>query len=77
MEQLTGSTLRELAEIPPDAKTKEGATYPTLPDIPCPKETAFDYREPKPVFYGHYWRTGEPRKGRTGPTTRSVSTSVR
>ena len=58
-----GSTLRELAEIPPDAKTKQGTTYPTLPDLPCPKETAFDYRDPKPVIYGHYWRTGEPQKG--------------
>lgn len=58
-----GSTLRELAEIPPDSKTKEGTTYPTLPDDPCPKETVFDYRDAEPVFYGHYWRTGEPRKG--------------
>ena len=58
-----GKTLRDLAEIPPDAKTKKGKTYPTLPDTPCPKETVFDYRDPEPVFYGHYWRTGEPRKG--------------
>ena len=58
-----GSTLRELAEIPPDAKTRNGAPYPTLPETPCPKERVFDYRDPIPVFYGHYWRTGKPRKG--------------
>ena len=56
-------TLRELAEIPHDAKTKEGAPYPIPPDMPCPKEAVFAYRDPIPVFYGHYWRTGEPRKG--------------
>lgn len=58
-----GETLRELAEIPPDAETEDGAPYPILPDTPCPEGTVFDYRDPIPVFYGHYWRTGEPLKG--------------
>jgi hypothetical protein len=58
-----GETLRDLAEIPPDSLTEEGDPYPELPQVKCPKETIFDYRERKPVFYGHYWRTGEPLEG--------------
>ncbi len=58
-----GRTLRELAEIPPDAKTERGGEYPPLPDDPCPEEAVYDYRDPMPVFYGHYWRKGEPTKG--------------
>ena len=58
-----GRTLRELAEIPPDARTEHGGEYPSLPDDPCTKEAVYDYRDPTPVFYGHYWRTGEPEKG--------------
>ena len=63
-------TLRELAEIPRDALTEDDAIYPELPDIPCPDEAVHDYHDRKPVFYGHYWRKGEPTKHRdwTGNT---------
>ena len=57
------TTLREVAEIPPDSRTPEGDPYPKLPKLKCPKEAAYDYRGEKPVFYGHYWRTGEPIEG--------------
>lgn len=33
----------------------------TLPDIPMPLESLMGYTDPKPVFFGHYWRTGTPK----------------
>ena len=53
------TTLRDLAEIPPGAETKHDKPYPELPDDPCPDEAGYDYHGDEPVFYGHYWRTGE------------------
>jgi len=47
-----------------------------LPDLPCPDQAAFDYRDTKPVFYGHYWRLGNLWKARIGPTARSASISA-
>jgi hypothetical protein len=58
-----GRTLRYLAEIPPDARTEHDATYPVLPDDPVRMKTAHEYRETKPVFYGHCWRRWPPRRG--------------
>jgi hypothetical protein len=55
-----GETLRDLAEIPPGSFTEDHDPYPELPELNCPKETVFEYIDQKPVFYGHYWRTGEP-----------------
>jgi hypothetical protein len=56
-------TLRELAEIPKDAKTPEGHTYPKLPNVLCPEEAVYDYEGEQAVFYGHYWREWPPRDG--------------
>ena len=55
-------TLRELAEVPENARTPEGVTYPRLPDKECGDEAAYDYHGVKPVFYGHYWRRWKPDK---------------
>jgi hypothetical protein len=52
----SGTTLRDLAEIPGDARTPDGAPYPVLPQTPCPDESVYDYKDEKTVFYGHYWR---------------------
>ena len=57
------TTLRELAEIPPASQTADGHVYPQLPELACPDQAAFDYRDTKPVFYGHYWRNWEPLEG--------------
>ena len=56
-------TLRELAEIPSGSTTEDDKPYPDLPDLECPDEAVYDYHDPTPVFYGHYWRTGEPVEG--------------
>ncbi len=32
-----------------------------LPDSPLPSHLLVDYDDPRPVFFGHYWMTGEPR----------------
>ena len=58
-----GTTLQELAEIPPGAKTSGGSPYPPLPSIDCQGEADYDYKDPKPAFYGHYWRRCEPEEG--------------
>jgi hypothetical protein len=58
-----GRTLRDLAEILPHSRTPDGDPYPELPDDACQLGTAYAYRDPVPVFYGHYWRTGSPRRG--------------
>lgn len=33
----------------------------TLPDTLVPPEARMGYTDAKPVFFGHYWRTGTPR----------------
>jgi hypothetical protein len=71
------TTLRDLAEIPPQATTPEGRPYPELPDTPCPDERGYNYRDETPVVYGHYWRQWkpEPRQDWT-PTTACVDFSA-
>ena len=54
------STLRDIAEIPPGSETPEHQPFPPLPDIRSVEAERYRYREPEPVFYGHYWRTGLP-----------------
>jgi hypothetical protein len=58
-----GKTLDDLAEIPRDSVTAAGDPYPKLPKRKCSKGAAYEYTGEKPVFYGHYWRTGEPVEG--------------
>ncbi len=31
-----------------------------LPDLPIPESARLGYADEKPVFFGHYWRTGNP-----------------
>lgn len=50
----TGTTYRELAVI-------EDSVRPTLPDLPIAPDIRPGYDQAKPVFFGHYWMTGEPR----------------
>jgi hypothetical protein len=57
----SATTLRELAEIPPDSRTPTGASYPDLPSTDCSDEAEYDYLDHRPVFYGHYWRRWEPK----------------
>jgi hypothetical protein len=58
-----GRTLRELAEIEPDAMQEDGGSYPRIEDVPCGKaELAYAYNDTTPVFFGHYWRTWGPRE---------------
>jgi len=58
------STLRDLAEVPAGAETRSDKPYRALPEIPCPEWTRYEYHGDKPVFYGHYWRTGNPERQR-------------
>jgi len=61
----TAHTLSELVEIAPGTTTETGEPYPDLPDKESTEEEkSYDYPGEKPVFYGHYWRTGEPTKDR-------------
>lgn len=65
------TTLRGLAEIGESFTTVDGKPYPPLPDIEVDqKYRAFVYEDEVPVFYGHYWRRGEPQQTRdwTGVT---------
>ena len=58
------STLRDLAVMDKNFKTESGETYPPLPDREASAtERSFSYRGDVPVFYGHYWRTGQPKAG--------------
>lgn len=67
-------TLREIAEIPPGSRTPKGRPYPDLGDEPCAKADEYRYENDKPVFFGHYWRTGTPRVD--GPRTACVDFSA-
>ena len=67
----SAETLDELAEIPPGVKTPEGDIYPRLPNEECKDEAEYDYLADVPVFYGHYWRWWEPKRGQ-GWTTNTA-----
>jgi hypothetical protein len=60
----TAKTLDELAEIPPNSETADGALYSPLPDQECTDELQYRYSSGTPVFYGHYWRSWEPKERR-------------
>lgn len=56
-----GRTVSDLAEIPPGAPQQNCDVYPTIVDTVCDESTlAFEYRGERPVFFGHYWRSGRP-----------------
>jgi hypothetical protein len=60
------TTLRDIAEIPPNSQTPDHRPFPALPRIPSEAAERYRYLDPEPVFYGHYWRTGHPTvEGRT------------
>jgi len=46
--------------IPGNATTVDGEPYPGLPDAPVAEAEAYRYRDDVPVFFGHYWFTGDP-----------------
>jgi hypothetical protein len=54
---VSATTVRTLAEIPPCTKTPSGRRYPTLPDAPSSEAEPFRYLGEVPVVFGHYWRT--------------------
>ena len=56
-----GRTVRELAEIPPGSPQENGDAYPAVADVSCDETIlAFEYRDTKPVLFGHYWRHWAP-----------------
>lgn len=56
------STLRSLAEMGGNFTTEDHAPYPDLPDLEVAAEhRGYVYTHQVPVFYGHYWRSGQPR----------------
>ncbi|MGE2736063.1 metallophosphoesterase [Mycolicibacterium vaccae] len=56
------ATLRGLAEMGSNFTTDAGERYPELPDLEVSAEhRSYVYTHPVPVFYGHYWRSGQPR----------------
>ena len=52
----SATTMRGLAEIPPNSTTKAGDPYPELADTPYPEAERFRYDGAVPVVFGHYWR---------------------
>jgi Calcineurin-like phosphoesterase len=58
------TTLSDLAVMDGNFMTESGEPYPPLPDIQvAAADRSFSYRGDVPVFYGHYWRQGRPRRG--------------
>jgi hypothetical protein len=71
------TTLRELAVMDGNFTTESGEPYPALPDVEEePEERSFSYRGDVPVFYGHYWRSGQPEEGLDYTHIRLASTSA-
>jgi hypothetical protein len=57
-------TLRDLAVLDGNFTTGDGDSYPALPEIEVDADMrSFRYEGDVPVFYGHYWRRGDPRRG--------------
>jgi len=65
---VSARTLDKVAEIPPGSQTQVGDPYPELPAVECLDGVAFEYRDETPVFYGHYWRSWAPERGRDWTT---------
>ncbi|BDB43600.1 MULTISPECIES: metallophosphoesterase [Mycobacterium] len=59
----TAATLREIAEMATGLTTDTDEPYPTLPDIEvAADERSYVYTDTVPVFFGHYWRKGDPKQ---------------
>ena len=59
------TTLRDLAVMDGNFTTESNEPYPPLPEAEVePAERSFSYRGDVPVFYGHYWRQGQPQQHR-------------
>jgi hypothetical protein len=55
------ATLAELLEV--GASRSDGSHYPQMDSAMAgTMEHEFRYQDEKPVFFGHYWRSGEPTK---------------
>jgi len=54
------TTLRAMAMIPPGSESPDGSPHPGLPDESSDEADAYRYRDPVPVFFGHYWFQGAP-----------------
>jgi hypothetical protein len=67
-------TLRDIAEIPKDSQTPDHQTLPLLPEVRSDAAERYHYVDPEPVFFGHYWRTGQPTV--EGPRTVCVDYSA-
>jgi hypothetical protein len=59
------TTLGEIAEVSSTFTTEDGEPYPDLPSIEVtPENRSYVYTGDIPVFYGHYWRQGQPQQHR-------------
>lgn len=59
------TTVAQLAMIEPNFTKEDGTPYPELPDTEVPvADRAYVYDSAVPVFFGHYWRSGEPTEKR-------------
>ena len=55
------TTLTDLAEVPGGSLDEIGKPYGELPEVLVDEgDRSFSYGGSVPVFYGHYWRAGEP-----------------
>jgi hypothetical protein len=55
--QSDATTLRELALIPANSTTVDGAPLADLPNEPVQLTRQYLYQDDVPVFFGHYWFT--------------------
>lgn len=57
------SSLADLLEVGVNARQPDGSPYPTLNTRGVrTMEHEFEYQDYRPVFFGHYWRAGKPKK---------------
>jgi hypothetical protein len=69
------TTLRDIALIPDGAVTDAGLAYPEVPAVAYTAGEGFHYGpEEKPLFFGHYWKTGDPMVD--GPTAACLDYSA-
>jgi hypothetical protein len=55
------TSLRDLADVPNSSSKRGGGSDEELPDVAVSaRDRSFSYNGTVPVFYGHYWRQGEP-----------------
>jgi hypothetical protein len=55
------TSLAHLLELGKNAKQVDGSDYPAIDaELDEVVEHEYEYHGDRPVFFGHYWRTGEP-----------------